>query len=287
MQLKEWENKGISILKDILNDNGSFKTCNNLQLEYNLNIDTMKYNSLITAIPKKWTKLIKETENPYFEVIEKNSIKICKKIKKLEQITCKEFYWQLISKKYVRPTALGKWEENYYYANFNWNDIFILPYQIARETSLQSLQFTIINRFTSCRSNINKWYSEEDKNCVLCHTEETIEHLLFWCNEVKSFWSCFQRWWKNNHNCNINLGCINILFGITNENKDTMIHTLNYCILFAKNYIVKCKSQHNPCNFNNFFPKLKYRIDVERQIAECNGQVLEFMTKGSFIYQYY
>ena len=104
---------------------------------------------------------------------------------------------------------------------------------------------------------------------------------------MKCFWSCFQRWWKNNHNCNINLGCLDILFGITNENKDTMIHSLNYCILFAKNYIVKCKSQHNPCNFNNFFPKLKYRIDVERQIAECNGQVLEFKTKWSFIYQYY
>ena len=284
-QQKEWEDKGINILNDILNENGSFKTCNHLQLEYNLNIDIMKYNSLITAIPKGWLKLIRETENRVFELIEKKSIKIGKKIKKLEKLKCKEFYWQLISKNYTRPTALGKWEENYYYANFKWNDIFILPYQTARETSLQSLQFKIINRFLPCRSNINKWYSEEDKNCVLCSTEETIEHLLFWCDEVKLFWSCFQRWWENIHNCNINLGCLDILFGIINDNKDTMIHVLNYCILFAKNFIVKCKSQHDACDFNQYCQKLKYRIDVERQIAVCNDQFPKFIREWSFIYQ--
>ena len=52
--------------------------------------------------------------------------------KNVSCIQCKNYY-----KEFVRinehPTALYKWEEMYYYADFDWPILFKIPYKIVRE----------------------------------------------------------------------------------------------------------------------------------------------------------
>ena len=159
----DWENHGISILNDIINNDGTFKSSHDLFLQYNLKVDIMKHNSIKSSISRQWIKTIQEANNTIFKAIERGSIKIGNRYKKIEHIKCKEFYWQIISYNYDRPTAIGKWEEQYYYANFKWDDIFMLTYTTSIETSLQSLQYRIINRFIACNSNLSKRNKEQDK----------------------------------------------------------------------------------------------------------------------------
>ena len=64
----------------------------------------MEYNSLVTAIPKKWLKQLKQT--PALPFV--GSLRISKKYKYVANFTCKEFYWQLFEKKLVYPTSLVK-----------------------------------------------------------------------------------------------------------------------------------------------------------------------------------
>ncbi len=52
----------------------------------------------------------------------------------------------LILNKYVRPTALDKWQGIYCIEENDWLDIFKLCYFCSRETKLQSLQFKIVHR---------------------------------------------------------------------------------------------------------------------------------------------
>ena len=42
-----------------------------------------------------------------------------------------------------------KWEEMYYYADFDWPVLFKVAYKVARETDVQSLQFKLINTYSN------------------------------------------------------------------------------------------------------------------------------------------
>ena len=68
---------------------------------------------------------------------------------------------------------------------------------------------------------------------------ESLEHLLFHCTFVESFWKTFTSWLTNQNITLETLTLVNILFGVYNENEDNII--LNHLILMAKFHIYKCK----------------------------------------------
>ena len=53
----------------------------------------------------------------------------------------------------------------YYYADFDWTVLFKIPYKVARETDVQSLQFKIINRYIPCKANLYLWGKESSDKC--------------------------------------------------------------------------------------------------------------------------
>ena len=53
---KEWKQKGIVSVENMLCEDGSFMTMNELSIKYDLEIKYMDYISLVTAIPKDWKK---------------------------------------------------------------------------------------------------------------------------------------------------------------------------------------------------------------------------------------
>ena len=281
----EWINSGINTLHDILKNDNSFKTQAELHTEFQLNIDIMELNQIVSAIPKEWKTLLRsQTVNDKpFTLQEDLSMKIGNRYKKITKVLCKEFYWQLVNKVCHRPTAIEKWEELYYYITFDWKHIFSIPYLTASETSLQSIQFQIINRYYPCRSIVNTWYNEEDKKCAICDCDDTLEHYFYECLNVKQFWASLLRWWNNKSQCNFKLGCLDILFGIMNENNENVVSVLNYCILYAKKYISTCKLANHSCNFQNFVCKLKKMVLIKEYIAEINGSLDEFVLKWHFI----
>ncbi len=57
----------------------------------------------------------------------------------LSTATTKYIYDILILNKYVRPTALDRWQGIYCIEENDWSDIFNLCYFCTRETKLQSL----------------------------------------------------------------------------------------------------------------------------------------------------
>ena len=91
-------------------------------------------------------------------------------------IQCKDYYKEFVYIKYERPTALHGWEEMYYYTDFDWPVIFKIPYKVALETDVQSLQFKIINRYIPCKENLYLWGKESSHKSRLCNEIDTIEH---------------------------------------------------------------------------------------------------------------
>ena len=275
---KHWNNKGIFVLNDILTETGNFKTLNEINEEFDANIRVMEFNSLKSAIPKRWKDLLSNTG---IAINDDTNIQvnIGKQKTCIKEIKCRDIYWELINRLQIRPTAANKWEEIYYYVNFDWEHIYSLPYKVARETYLQSLHFQIINRYFPCSSNINKWYEVESPNCKHCGIEDTVEHYFGDCERVRPFWNWFRHWINEVYACNIAFSTLDIIFGIPNLNEITMFDIMNFCILMAKHYICNCKKQEREISEDKFKLVLRDRLLVEKLLLTEDNKEQMYLEK--------
>ncbi len=76
-----------------------------------------------------------------------NSINVNNKVLNIEKIKCKYFYWHLINKASHMPNNILKWCETYPdFKNADpktWRRIFKVPFQVIRETRIQTFQYKI------------------------------------------------------------------------------------------------------------------------------------------------
>ncbi len=77
------------------------------------------------------------------QILSGNIIKINNKIKTLEKVTCKDFYWHLLNTNAHTPAASHKWYIHYPIfkeASANvWPRMFKLPFKTARDTEIQNI----------------------------------------------------------------------------------------------------------------------------------------------------
>ena len=107
--------------------------------------------------------------------------------------------------------------------------IFKLPYIVARETSLQSLQYKILNRYIPCYENLHRWGKEPNDKCLHCGKTDTIEPFLFSCPDLKVYWSTFNDWLYNTQSFSTNIFKLEVIFGVPNEFNDIGLHTFACC----------------------------------------------------------
>lgn len=277
---KNWKKAGILYIHDIINAQGKFISAMQLATQHNLNPNSlflMQYNSLKSAIPKTWIKILKDN-SPYEVPDNIPKIKINKLYKDITKLKCKDFYNVLIAKKEEKPTCNYKWEQIYENHSFNWENIYCLPYIVARETSLQSMQYRIINRYIPCRKNLFKWKKVENEKCPFCDQVDNIEHYFYECKQTKPLWRNLFDLWITVYQTNIPLTILDIIFGLENINEDPLIDFINFCILLMKKYIFDTKLAEKNCNFKSFINILKKRTEMEKylhQIADNQANLNE------------
>ena len=275
--------KGVQCVNDLLDSNSNFFNLMSLNRKYDINWNVMTYNSIKAAIPSDWKRKIKDSLKA--TVVPSVTVKINNVSKDLKCVTCKDIYWEFVSRADVKPTATTKWERLYNDINFEWEHIFYIPYRSARDTKLQSLQYQILHRYYPTKSMLHKWYNNIDENCVLCNETDTIEHYFYSCMESKHFWESFNEWWVDLTTVNIKLSLFDIIFGILNENEDIVIDTLNYLLLLGKWFISNQKKNENECKFKCFLNLLEQRLCVEEIICIEKGTYEQFVRKWQMLYE--
>jgi hypothetical protein len=225
--LKQWQNKGIWKINDLIKADGKFKTIYELNDEFNTRLNVMHFNSLKSAIPLNWKQMISHIDTDINEQTELK-VKVANIYKSINTLLCRDIYWEMTQKQKIRPTALEKWEETYYYGNFEWEYIFSLPYRVCRETYLQSLLFQIVNRYFPCATYIHTWYPHESPNCKHCNINDSLEHYFAECKKVIPFWNWLRAWMNNIYNCNIMYSTLDVIFGIPNLNNIDMFSVMKF-----------------------------------------------------------
>ena len=103
--------------------------------------------------------------------------------------------------------------------------------------------------------------------CTFCKRErEDIQHFLWDCTELTSFWHQIQSHMLRN---SFELNERDVILGLL----DFQNSKYNFVILHAKYYIYKCKWDQSKSNYKTFVKILKTCKDIENIIAVKNNRV--------------
>ena len=190
--IKEWHDKGIRNVIDLLNAEGQFYNFNELKDIYDIHGTFLDYQSILRKLPAFWKNKINQ-----------NSVK-CKNLRQnvaqncYVKILCKDkkgsrtIYDVLIENKDLTPpprkwvNIIGNISEN------EWNSYNTMTKKI-KEVKLQEFQFKVNNQKLVTKSFLLKIKKVDNDRRSFCNQEsETIIHVLFLCNKLKEFWVAFR-----------------------------------------------------------------------------------------------
>ena len=145
--------------------------------------------------------------------------------------------------------------------NYDWKDIYMIPFKYIREPYLQSFQYKIINIILNTNANLHRWNIKTTNKCTYCNEIDTIEHHLYFCKESIIIWEKLENWVFNQFGLNIKLTVCEILFGLPHA-VDNYIELLNFLIILGKTYINHSKTTEQPIYFIELLNLIKNKIDV-------------------------
>ena len=155
-------------IKDIIGKEGDILSLEHFCNKYNIHMDPLSYNRLISSIPKFWKEKIKLERN--LVITQKTTtIKARGRLKDISKVSNKALYWIALDKIYKEPTAVDAWIINFpFLANAPWHIIFKTTHTISPEPYLHSFQYKIVNRILNCGTNLYKWKVKDSPNCSYC-----------------------------------------------------------------------------------------------------------------------
>ena len=283
--------QGVCTVYDLLDkDNGKFLNHDQFRQKYSFNFDTMRYNSLVSAIPRQWKTLIKSMKKPLPQIEEEfpdvPKLKIGETKTPITSLKTRDFHRVLIDRGSTTPTAVTRWSSLYpeFVEQIDWKQVYILPYTITRSTKLQTLQYKIINRIFACRENLAKWKISDNNLCASCSVPDTLEHYFFECTSSIRLWRSFETWFSNSLGMHIPLDALTVLFGTNNLFNDTVLQIMDCCILIGKGYIDRQKSCNKPVSFFEFLWVLKNNVIIEKYLLKLEDKTDVFTQKWKRLY---
>ena len=187
---KNWYDRGIRNVLDIIDINGEFYNFVDLKNAYGIRGTFLDYQILINQLPNDWKTIIY------------NNREICKNSK--YDIVCSSHIKILLSDKkgsrsiydvFIKNTPLeyqNRWARDLGVIQATeWENINATSKEIT-EVKLKDFQFKINNKILVTKSFLHKIKLIDNNSCSLCSEyPETIRHLFFECEKAKQFWNSF------------------------------------------------------------------------------------------------
>jgi exonuclease III len=267
IQLKEWINAGVLLIRHLLDENGNFMTFTKFQGCFpTINLTNfLQYAGIINAIKQYQNKLNFECTSKY---------KILKtKVWYVIKRGNKSVINKLVSSEIV-PTAVAKW--NLECENFDWRKAFSCCYSTTKDVQIRWFQVRLLHRLLPTQKKLYTLKIADSPNCNICNMDlvQTIEHLFWDCDAIQLFWNEFICTLKQKcgHCSQMCLSKNIVLFGF-GENVITDV-IFDYLILIAKFYIYKCKMQSTIPTISGFlrYAYVRYTTDYYASMIAMNNR---------------
>ena len=189
----------------------------------------------------------------------------------VEKLSNKDIYNSLTCNISTQP-AQNKWVEYYPFMDkFNWSKIYLLPAKVTNDLKLQTLQFSIIHRYTVCNYNLKLWNVIKSPMCQNCNLTDSIEHFFSFCDCVQNLWNVVKILSKKAHNLHFDCTVLEVLLGIPCQ-RNSALHLWNLIMLFTKQFIYLSKKNENPFSEYTFCKVLHGSIETELFLRKLKGK---------------
>lgn len=262
---------GVTYVKDLLNEEGSFFNYVQFIRKYNIpSFPFTRLTGIISAIPRDWKRSMQETVDRSSE----DSV-----IDRLSSITSvsRLIYPRLIRHISLPPRACVKWNASFTLTEDYWAVIFKMPFIALSDTKIQYFQFRFLHRVLGTNKLLYYMNKVESPLCNFCHIEtESVEHLFWSCHITSSFL----------------LDAEQLFFGrqfiLTNRDfffgyNLVLDHPMNFFILHCKYYLYICKQNETLPSVNDFYYRMKFVMKVESCINSKNGCTKKAKTRFSML----
>ena len=186
MFFPHWYHKGIVSVADIILDNGSFMSLNEIRNSFDIQTNFLEYHRVLTGVKTYCKKMRIECPKhvkPVFPI----QVKILTKSNK----GTKDFY-ALLREREVISTRYSYWEQLFSIkiSKQIWKQIFKNCFKTVQDNTLIWMQYRILNRILGTCEYLFKINVKENPKCSFCDKEsETIIHLFFCCEHTQIFWT--------------------------------------------------------------------------------------------------
>ena len=92
-------------------------------------------------------------------------------------------------KKFIPPTAHSYFNTLFNLTNFAFSSSYKIKVQQIPDKKICEFNFKLLSNILACRKKLYKWQATESANCMLCNSEETVEHLLYYCPAKLKIWN--------------------------------------------------------------------------------------------------
>ena len=259
-----WYSAGIRYIKDLIDENGNFYRYEQFKQKYNLDVNFLKFYGIINSVS--------QTVN-----LEGTVLDIDTTLRKLLTVksSSQAFYHSILSdmNKYTKRNCLYRWE-HVFNRQFEWQDIFANIYSYTNDPKLRNFQYKVIHNIFPNNKILYKMGIENSSLCPNCNeSTDSLEHYLWYCSRIETFWTEVKDWINTNLNINIELTPELAMFGKTLSIDHNVNAIANFLILHARYFIHCCRWTNNQPLLHTWLNRIKYREEMERKIAFENKKM--------------
>jgi len=227
---------------------------------FNFNmLEQLELSSLIKCIPEVWKNHIFDKQNDDFDE------------KQLKLLKTSVVYRQKIVILATPPSSKTFFKTQFDLSDGNFSDFSGIPFISTFYTKLRAFQFKINHNILYTNEKLHKIGYEDSPLCRMCEGNiETLKHLFFDCEKLKSFWEKTTDHFLKPFGIK-SLNHENVIFGIIPNEK--LNNVVNHVILEAKYYIYVCKLEKTNPVFTRLKNRLKITENIERHIAFKNNKM--------------
>lgn len=277
---RNWYEKGIIFVKDILDDQGNLLAYQDFITKYNIKESLREFNKVCKAIPIPLLNMIKNylqysIRHITLPKLQLNQISLNDK-RSRNNIISKIFKGKLFHN-FDQKVKLR-------YSDDKISNKYIKFMRWPIPPKVKEMQFKIINGYYPTAAMLRKRFGFEVEPCAFCSQEdETLEHLFFSCSVTKYFWHCVTNWLKLKMDKIRQLNLEQIIYGNENLPKE-IFKSCNIVIIMGKYHIHKCKWQNkNPSltvfkiELKEYFTSLAYLKNVNDDIYRLCEDASKYM----------
>ena len=154
---------------------------------------SFQYESIKKSLPRVWHDMLCKKQKSSRQEDDEDNSEMYKihsgDLVNLASVKTKQLYSILVETKKRDISVIYFWQEKLEVSQlFDWNDLFSFKFGKIFNNNVKQYNFKLLHRILPFKENLVKWKITSDIICRDCNDVETINHVLLFCPEVKSYW---------------------------------------------------------------------------------------------------